>query len=111
MHTWPEHGYAAVDLFTCGPATPLPCRPMEHVQFSAGAAPNRSWTCADGSAATVGASGGLWGAVTALVAAAEAESATVLWMERGMHGAREEAATGRGRDVYGLLGGLEGAEL
>ena len=110
MHTWPEHGYAAVDLFTCGPATPLPCRPMEHVQLSAAA--NRSWTCADGSVAAVRTSGGLWGAVTALVTAAEAESATVLWMERGMHGARDAPAAGAQQGgVYGLLGGLEGAEL
>jgi S-adenosylmethionine decarboxylase proenzyme len=22
IHTWPEHAYAAVDIFTCGPSTP-----------------------------------------------------------------------------------------
>ena len=24
IHTWPEHGYAAVDVFTCGAADPWP---------------------------------------------------------------------------------------
>ena len=28
VHTWPEHGYAAVDLFTCGPASPEAALPI-----------------------------------------------------------------------------------
>ena len=28
LHTWPEHGYAAVDFFTCGDCQPLKAHPL-----------------------------------------------------------------------------------
>jgi S-adenosylmethionine decarboxylase proenzyme len=28
VHTWPEHGYAAIDLFTCGVADPARALPL-----------------------------------------------------------------------------------
>lgn len=28
IHTWPEHGYAAIDLFTCGVSTPSDALPL-----------------------------------------------------------------------------------
>lgn len=35
VHTWPEHGYAAVDLFTCGVADPARALPLLRTALSA----------------------------------------------------------------------------
>lgn len=80
-HTWPEHGYAAFDLFTCGEPTPLPCGPMTAVRYDGAA-----WRCADGSSIFDGKvpTGGLWAAVAVIVSALDAGGAEMMWMERGI---------------------------
>mmetsp|Transcript_4839 Transcript_4839/g.11821 ORF Transcript_4839/g.11821 Transcript_4839/m.11821 type:complete len:232 (+) Transcript_4839:78-773(+) len=111
MHTWPEHGYAAVDLFTCGPRAEafLPCGPMERMRYEG------NWTCANGSAAVLRVDSGLWAAVVSLIKAVRAGSATMLWMERGVNGKPRSTYENvqlhaAGSDSkYGLLGGLERA--
>lgn len=35
IHTWPEHGYAAVDFFTCGDLDPRPGLPALHRALAA----------------------------------------------------------------------------
>jgi len=35
IHTWPEAGYAALDVFMCGAADPDACIPVLHEAFSA----------------------------------------------------------------------------
>jgi len=35
IHTWPEQGYAALDVFMCGSADPDKCIPVLHEAFSA----------------------------------------------------------------------------
>jgi S-adenosylmethionine decarboxylase proenzyme len=88
VHTWPERGYAAVDLFTCGEATPLPCRQHEAVQYGAGA-----WTCGtDGRPAV--ASGALWEATQAMRAHMSAAGASLTWLHRGL-----PAAAAGGHDL------------
>mmetsp|Transcript_12943 Transcript_12943/g.43875 ORF Transcript_12943/g.43875 Transcript_12943/m.43875 type:complete len:226 (-) Transcript_12943:209-886(-) len=64
IHTWPELGYAAVDLFSCGARKELPCGESAgrtggggevtmHMNLTWAEAPGsgsvRSWVCADGS--------------------------------------------------------------
>jgi S-adenosylmethionine decarboxylase len=34
IHTWPEHGYAALDVFMCGDADPDACIPVLREAFS-----------------------------------------------------------------------------
>lgn len=66
VHTWPELGYAAIDLFSCGRRRELPC--SESVARSGGGGevtmhlhsvpdtttePLAGWTCADGSLPTL----------------------------------------------------------
>ena len=63
-HTWPEHGYASVDLFTCGPPSPLPCRPLDTVRFD-----GATWACPDGTRAVLSQDSGLWAAVSLIVSA------------------------------------------
>mmetsp|Transcript_17841 Transcript_17841/g.42249 ORF Transcript_17841/g.42249 Transcript_17841/m.42249 type:complete len:252 (-) Transcript_17841:50-805(-) len=64
VHTWPELGYAAIDLFSCGAPSSLPCSEASssgevtmHMSSEQTAgqppAPLARWTCADGSRATV----------------------------------------------------------
>lgn len=115
VHTWPELGYAAVDLFTCGAATPLPCGPGVRVRYQG---PQLGWACPDGARVTI--SGGLWAAVGALVESLDARDGVVMWMERGKHGADERgtlpdlavaAAGGHGAAQFGVLSGLEGGQL
>lgn len=36
VHTWPEHGYAAFDVFMCGDAQPEKAVPILEAAFSAG---------------------------------------------------------------------------
>jgi S-adenosylmethionine decarboxylase len=36
IHTWPEHGYGAVDVFTCGELDPRPA--LQHLKATLGAA-------------------------------------------------------------------------
>ncbi|MBF9033770.1 adenosylmethionine decarboxylase [Rhodobacterales bacterium HKCCE2091] len=36
IHTWPEHGYAAADVFLCGAADPLRAVPVLRAAFAAG---------------------------------------------------------------------------
>ena len=110
VHTWPEIGSAAVDFFTCGAATPLPCGPHETITFGGEAA---GWRCADGRPA--GGGGVLWSAVLALLAALDARGATVSWMDRGvpvpaLAAARTEPGQRAAEGAYGgWLGGLEAA--
>jgi len=81
-HTWPEHGYAAFDLFTCGEPTPLPCGPMTAVRYD-----GTTWRCPDGRVIFDGKevpTGGLWAAVAVIVSALEAGGAEMMWMERGI---------------------------
>jgi S-adenosylmethionine decarboxylase proenzyme len=35
VHTWPEHGYAAIDLFTCGTSSPMQAVPLLHAALVA----------------------------------------------------------------------------
>lgn len=106
VHTWPEHGYAAVDIFTCGPSTQMPCNPREQLRYDGG------WTCEDGSTATLPVGSGLWAAVSSIIKEVNAKSATVLWIERGMQPTNVRLTRGarirqEDRLAYGLLGGLE----
>ena len=78
-HTWPEHGYASVDLFTCGPPSPLPCRPLDTVRFD-----GATWACPDGTRAVLSQDSGLWAAVSLIVSALGAGGADLTWMERGV---------------------------
>ena len=123
IHTWPEHGYAAVDLFTCGMEAErwpsLPCSPSEAIRYGGAGA---GWSCANGHAAESGSA--LWAAVGAMVEALQAGGASLTWLERGMpHGmGRAVAAGGQARvpggpasssqedenTSFGWLGGLEG---
>jgi S-adenosylmethionine decarboxylase len=34
IHSWPEHGYAALDIFMCGNATPDACVPVLRAAFA-----------------------------------------------------------------------------
>ena len=97
IHTWPERGYAAVDLFTCGEPSPLPCSAYEAVRLVDG-----TWTCSGGQpVADTG--GALWAAAQALLSALSAKGAMVTWLDRGM---AAEARGGSPRS-YGWLAGLE----
>ena len=90
IHTWPEHGAAAVDLFTCGEAV-LPCEPSAAAEYDA----ERGWACV-GALPLLGRLGvrratpmrdapaGFWRGVTALVHGLGARRARVHWMERGL---------------------------
>ena len=78
-HTWPEHGYASVDLFTCGPPSPLPCRPLDTVRYD-----GATWTCPDGTRVELSQTSGLWAAVSLIVSALGAGGADLTWMERGV---------------------------
>ena len=78
-HTWPEHGYASVDLFTCGPPSPLPCRPLDTVRYD-----GATWTCPDGTRVELSQTSGLWAAVSLIVSALGARGADLTWMERGV---------------------------
>lgn len=119
IHTWPERGYAAVDLFTCGEATPLPCRPHEPVHFRGS---EQGWYCADGSLADPGdGDAPLWQAVQALLESLHASGAMITYTPRGIprhqHGA-SQSDEGRFSQLsppppsgYGWLGGLESEQL
>lgn len=116
IHTWPERGYAAVDLFTCGSDdAPPPCRPSEPVRLLSA---REGWRCADGGAADAPESK-LWRGTQALLAGLLAGGAQLTWHERGLPPeapgydrtaavatARPPAASSLGR--FGWLGGLEG---
>jgi S-adenosylmethionine decarboxylase proenzyme len=108
IHTWPERGYAAVDLFTCGAASPLPCAPREPVRFTGAHA---GWRCASGEDAG-GATGSLWEAVQALLAGLDAGGAVLTWLDRGMPASvgapLGEPSPPPPRASFGWLGGLEG---
>lgn len=80
IHAWPERGYASVDLFTCGPAQPLPCRQHEPARFESGA----GWTCASGAPVADYLDSGLWVAVQTLLRSLQAQGAMLTWMDRGL---------------------------
>jgi S-adenosylmethionine decarboxylase proenzyme len=101
VHTWPQRGYAAVDLFSCGPPSPLPCAPNSPVTF-AGA--DTGWRCDSGAAAP--GAGPLWRAVEALLTELQADGARLTWIERGPPAAAAKAKAGGGGG-FGWLGGLE----
>ena len=98
IHTWPERGYAAVDLFTCGLPVQLPCKPRESIDYKRS---QDSWTCSDGRVAAEG--GALWSAVHAIVAGLDARGAHLTWLERGIPAALPPPARS-----HGWLAGLEG---
>lgn len=107
VHTWPEHGYAAIDLFTCGIPAPALCDPLGGgvAHFSSADA---AWRCDDGSIADATGAGGLWAAAAAAVAGLRAGAATFMLVDRGVPLRR----AGRGRAAaagaaFGWLGGLE----
>ena len=78
MHTWPEHGYAAIDIFTCSQdEQKMPCPELVAAVYRDGA-----WECADGSRA-VAPQGGLWLAMQAILTRMRAHSGQVTWLERG----------------------------
>ena len=130
IHTWPENGYAAVDLFTCGAAAPLPCGPHVPIRFSRGRdGGDGQWHCSDSGQSAGGAGDefpgpegtkSLWAAVNALISQLDAGGAMLTWLERGMpsngnghgHGggaAAAAAAAGGGGDGGGGGGGGNGA--
>ena len=77
VHTWPEHGYAAVDLFTCGD---VPSPPCEHAAADFLGA--QGWRCLnDGLPAAL--ERGLWATADSLVRALGAGSAKLIWLARG----------------------------
>ncbi len=86
IHTWPEHGYAAVDLFTCNSSHRLPCAAAHHYAADSG------WLCDDGSRALGGS--GLWAAVQALTSSLGAQGARLTWLERGLPAPRRAAGGG-----------------
>lgn len=102
VHTWPEDGYAAVDMFTCGAAAPPPCRAGEVVRFGGA---STGWRCADNRPAE--GSGTLWAAVQALLEGMSAGGAALTWFERGLPGPPAEPPS----TFAGWLGGLEGDDL
>lgn len=117
IHTWPERGYAAVDLFTCGHyRTSLPCTPHEPIRVSQGQV---AWRCADGTDVAQSPHP-MWHAVQALRDGLQAGGAKLMWLERGLppeasaynralakqqHAA---AATPLSSGAFGWLSGLEG---
>jgi len=109
VHTWPEHGYAAIDLFTCGePARPL-CGLSGSTAYFASS--DAAWRCDDGAAADAIGAGGLWAAAAAAVRELRAGAATYTVVDRGMpqltRGRRERAKEASG---FGWLGGLEAGD-
>jgi len=115
IHTWPEHGYAALDLFTCGEASPtaLPCGPFSAAHFDGAL----GWRCDNG--ANAHANSGIWEAIGVLVARLDAGRAMLTWLERGLPkapGVASPPSRARGSfasqgEQYGALGGLEGPNL
>lgn len=101
IHAWPERGYAAVDLFTCGAAEPLPCSEREPISFG-----DDGWRCSNGAPVARGLQSKLWVAVRALVATLQAGGAMLTWMDRGLphHAKRAAPPPSSG---FGWLGGLE----
>lgn len=81
-HTWPERGYAAVDLFTCGPPSSLPCGEHRPARREIPG----DWRCPDDRSVPAGSSagGGLAGAVEAVLEGLGATGARLLWLERGL---------------------------
>lgn len=108
VHTWPEYGYAAIDLFTCGIPAPTLCGPFEgHIaHFSA---QDGAWRCDDGTVADAVGDGGLWAAAAAVVESLPAGSATFMLVDRGMPKLRRNEGEERSGDsaTFGWLGGLE----
>ena len=96
IHTWPERGYAAVDLFTCSLPAHLPCKPREPISFGSA---QDSWRCADGQLAEESAP--LWAAVRAIVSGLHASGASATWLERGLPSSPPPPPS------TGWLGGLE----
>ena len=86
IHTWPEHGYAAIDMFTCGAESPLPCSSHKWMRYERQRQRQRygqGWHCSSGERAG-GATGSLWAAVQALLIGLDAAAATLTWFERGL---------------------------
>ena len=111
IHAWPERGYAAVDLFTCGEAERLPCKAREPIHYGSNRA---GWMCDGGMPVhEEEAQSGLWLAVQALLDALGAGGAMATWMERGLpaaaRGYNPPAARAKPTS-FGWLGGLEGDE-
>lgn len=50
VHTWPEHGYAAIDIFTCGDNDPWPGVEVLLTGLSAGHAWGQEWPRGKGEA-------------------------------------------------------------
>lgn len=95
IHTWPEHGYASVDLFTCGAVSPLPCSPHEPMFFRR---PHDSglegWCCTNGQPVLTATTDSLWAAVQAILVSLGAGSAMLTWFERGIPTSRLPSLVG-----------------
>jgi S-adenosylmethionine decarboxylase len=106
VHTWPEHGYAAIDLFTCGVPAPALCGPSEagiaHFDSS-----DEAWRCNDGSVVDAAGAGGLWAAAAFAVAGLRAGAATFLLVDRGVPLRRVGGRRREPAHTFGWLGGLE----
>ena len=101
IHTWPEHGYAAIDMFTCGAASPLPCAPHQAMRYG-----HHGWHCAGGERVS-GATGSLWAAVQALLTSLDASGATLTWLERGLPSQAGSWPREPPPPNFGWLGGLD----
>jgi len=109
VHTWPEHGYSAIDLFTCGsPAPPLCGQSGSTAYFNSSDA---AWLCDDGATADIAGAGGIWAAAAAAVQELRAGAATFTLVDRGMpqlaRGNREAKKENSG---FGWLGWLEAGD-
>merc|ERR1719183_1308218 len=84
IHTWPQDGYAAADIFTCSQNSDQPpCGPWGNSSHSMQYQGSKTWICADGSKANMSSPTGIWAAMATLVAQVKATTAMLTWIERG----------------------------
>eukprot|EP00965_Chrysotila_dentata_P198011 6178548-Pleurochrysis_carterae.AAC.2 len=139
IHTWPEYGYAAIDIFTCGHVGPAPCTSTSRALYSLA---RDGWHCADNqlleephifgiqSKATGDVCqgvqhefAGLWSAIACVISELHAGEAILTWIDRGIHSpsmpelqARPSSTSSQGawqqpeHRRYGWLGSLEGPD-
>jgi len=81
VHTWPEEGYAALDVFTCSNFDTPPCGRSSAMEYLGGGA----WGCEDGATADMDSAVGIWATAASIVSRLGAGRALVRWAERGDH--------------------------
>ena len=81
IHTWPEEGYAALDVFTCSNFGTPPCGGGSAMEYLGEGA----WGCEDGATAEMDDAVGIWATAASIVSRLGAGRASVRWMERGDH--------------------------